>query len=41
MPDFKVYDPTKLWVSPTDAHPNGLGNEIIANALFRKLEEMK
>jgi lysophospholipase L1-like esterase len=40
-PDFKGQDPAKLWVSPTDAHPNGLGNEIIANALFRKLETMK
>jgi hypothetical protein len=40
-PEFKGYDPAKLWVSPTDAHPNGLGNEIIANALFRKLETMK
>lgn len=41
MPDFKGHDPAKLWVSPTDAHPNGLGNEIIANALFRKLETMQ
>ena len=41
MPDFKGHEPAKLWVSPTDAHPNGIGNEIIANALFRKLETMK
>jgi lysophospholipase L1-like esterase len=40
MPAFKGQDPDKLWVSPTDAHPNGLGNEIIANALFQKLEAM-
>jgi len=41
MPDFKGQDPAKLWVSPTDAHPNELGNEIIAKALFRKLDTMK
>lgn len=41
MPDLRAYDPTKLWVSPTDAHPNGLANEIIANTLFHKLETMK
>jgi lysophospholipase L1-like esterase len=41
MPAFKGYEPDKLWVSPTDAHPNGLGNEVIANALFQKLETLK
>jgi lysophospholipase L1-like esterase len=41
MPDLKGHDSAKLWVSPTDAHPNSLANEIIANALFRKLETMK
>ena len=40
MPEFRGHDPAKLWVSPMDAHPNGLGNEIIANALFRKLRTM-
>jgi lysophospholipase L1-like esterase len=40
MPAFKEHDPNNLWVSPTDAHPNALGNDIIAGALFRKLETM-
>jgi hypothetical protein len=41
MPDFKGHEPMSLWVSPADAHPNVLANEIIAKALFRKLETMK
>ena len=41
MPELVGHDPAKLWVSPSDAHPNGVANELIANALFRKLETMK
>jgi hypothetical protein len=41
LPDLQDRDPTSLWVSPTDPHPNGLANELIANAIFRKLQTIR
>lgn len=41
LPDLKDQKPATLWVSPTDPHPNAFANELIANALFRKLESME
>ena len=41
LPDFKDEKPAKLWVSPADPHPNAFANELIANALFRKLEPLE
>jgi hypothetical protein len=41
LPELRGSEPATLWVSPSDAHPNGRANELIANALFRKLETMK
>jgi lysophospholipase L1-like esterase len=40
LPEIKQQDSTKLWVSPTDPHPNAFANELIAKALFRKLQTM-
>jgi GDSL-like Lipase/Acylhydrolase family len=40
-PELTKEDPMKLWVAPTDPHPNARANELIARALFRKLETME
>lgn len=40
-PYFEGYDPVELWVSRFDQHPNELGHEIIADAIYQKLKEMK
>lgn len=34
-------DPSKYWVSPGDAHPNDLGNELMATLIDRTLREEK
>jgi len=41
LPDLKDQESAKLWVSPSDPHPNAFANELIAKALFRKLEAME
>jgi lysophospholipase L1-like esterase len=41
LPDLQDRDPASLWVSPTDPHPNGLANGLIADAIFRKLQTIK
>ena len=41
LPALADRDPQSLWVSPTDPHPNGLANELIANAIFRELQTVK
>lgn len=33
-------DPTRLWVTREDHHPNALGQELIASAIFEKLIEV-
>jgi lysophospholipase L1-like esterase len=40
LPELKEHDSKTLWVTPSDPHPNAYANELIANALFRKLETM-
>jgi lysophospholipase L1-like esterase len=39
--DLEAHDPARLWVSPSDPHPNALANELIANALFLKLQTVE
>jgi lysophospholipase L1-like esterase len=41
LPELKSEPPSRLWVSPSDPHPNGYANALIANALFRKLATME
>jgi lysophospholipase L1-like esterase len=41
LPEFKGQEASTLWVSRSDPHPNALANELIANALWRKLESME
>jgi lysophospholipase L1-like esterase len=41
LPELKQHDAAKLWVSPSDPHPNAYANELIASSLFRKLEIME
>jgi hypothetical protein len=41
QPELRDQDPVQLWVSPSDPHPNAFANELIAKALFRKLETME
>ena len=41
LPELEQRDAAKLWVSRSDPHPNAHANELIANALFRKLERME
>jgi GDSL-like Lipase/Acylhydrolase family len=41
LPALESAEPAKLWVTPSDAHPNGYANELIAEVLFRKLETMR
>jgi lysophospholipase L1-like esterase len=41
LPDLRDQNPASLWVSPTDPHPNGRANELIANAIFRKLQTIR
>jgi hypothetical protein len=41
LPELKDEHPGTLWVTPSDPHPNVRANELIANALFRKLETME
>ena len=38
LPELKEHDAPTLWVAPSDPHPNAHANELIANALWRKLE---
>jgi lysophospholipase L1-like esterase len=41
LPELKQQEPeTSLWVSPSDPHPNARAHELIANALFRKLQTL-
>jgi hypothetical protein len=41
LPELKPEPPASLWVAPSDPHPNGHANALIANALFRKLVTME
>jgi len=41
LPELKGRDAATLWVSRSDPHPNAHANELIGNALFRKLETME
>jgi lysophospholipase L1-like esterase len=41
LPELRDYEPATLWVSRSDPHPNALANDLIARALFRKLEAME
>jgi hypothetical protein len=41
LPALKSEAPWRLWVSPTDPHPNARANALIAAALFAKLAAME
>lgn len=39
LPSVKDEDPSSLWVTPTDAHPNGKAGERFAEALYKALQQ--
>ena len=39
FPHFKGLEDDKLWIYPTDHHPNGRANRVYADAIFEKLTE--
>ena len=40
LPAFWGLDGTRMWISPTDGHPNAQGHQIIANALAQFLRPL-
>ncbi len=41
LPYYVNYEPSSVWVSFEDVHPNSLGHEIAANAIYEKLIKLK
>jgi len=41
LPQLQSEPPSRLWVSPSDPHPNSRANELIARALLAKLVTME
>jgi lysophospholipase L1-like esterase len=41
LPALQNVEPDKLWVTRSDQHPNSYAHELIAEALFRKLETVR
>ena len=41
LPQLQSEPPSRLWVSPSDPHPNSRAHELIASALFAKLVTME
>lgn len=39
LESFLKYDPKELWAMPGDPHPNEVGHEIMAEAVYAKLKE--
>jgi hypothetical protein len=40
LPQLRSEPPSRLWVSPSDPHPNSRANALIADALYQKLVTM-